>query len=258
MNIIIKLKNSFSDSVTMSTRCMRQSFRSVDTIMTVVATPVIMMLMFVYVFGGAVNTGSISYIDYVLPGVILMCILSGVAYTAYRLNIDIKKGIIDRFRSMPIAKSSILGGHVLTSVVFNIFSVAIIILFALLMGFRSDAGILQWFAAIGIVLLFTLAVTWISIVFGLLAGSGESAGVFSYILLFMVFISSAFTPTDTMSGIVRAFAQNQPMTPIIESLRALLMGEPVGKNALTAVLWCTGILVVSYIAAMQIYKRKAA
>jgi ABC-2 type transport system permease protein len=174
------------------------------------------------------------------------------------LNNDVTKGIIERFRSMPVAKSSILGGHVLTSVVFNAFSTVLILLFALLIGFRADAGITGWLLAIGILLLFTLAMTWIAVMFGLLANSAEGAGVFSYLLLGLLFISSGFAPTETMPGIVRLFAENQPMTPIIETVRSLLMNKSVGNNALIAVMWCSGILIASYIAAMQIYKRKRA
>jgi len=167
----------------MSGRVLRHTFRSIDTLITVVAMPVMMMLMFVYVFGGAMNTGSIDYINFVAPGIVLFTIVSGVAYTAFRLNNDITAGIFDRFHSMPISKSSILGGHVLTSVVFNVFSTVLVLLVALLVGFRPEAGIAGWLLAIGIVMLFTLAMTWVSVTFGLLANSGEGAGVFSYLLL---------------------------------------------------------------------------
>lgn len=257
MNIAMTLKDKLSDQAVMAGRCMRHAFRSIDTIITVVVMPVMMMLITVYVFGGAINTGSVNYIDYIAPGIILMGIVSGVAYEAFRLNNDIKNGIVDRFRSMPIAKSSILGGHVLSSVVFNAFSTVMIMLFALLIGFRAHADIIQWLGVVGMLLLFTFAMTWVAVFFGILASSAEGAGVFSYILLFMLFISSGFAPTASMPGIVRAFAENQPMTPIMDTIRALLSGGPAG-SALSAVIWCVGILVVFYVASMQMYKRKTA
>lgn len=146
----------------------------------------------------------------------------------------------------------------LTAVVFNAFSVLLVMLFALLIGFRSDAGIGGWLITIAILLLFTLAMTWVAVFFGLLANSAEGAGVFSYLLMFLLFISSAFTPADSMRGIIRLFAENQPMTPIIETVRSLLLGMPAGKNALISVLWCSVILFVSYIAAIKTYKHKTA
>lgn len=260
MRIISGIKRSFSDTAVMSGRVLRHTLRSIDTLITVVAMPVMMMLTFVYIFGGAMNTGSIGidYINFVVPGVLLLTIVSGVAYTAFRLNNDITAGIFDRFHSMPISKSSILGGHVLTSVVFNVLSTVLVLLVALLIGFRPEAGMAGWLLATGIVLLFTLAMTWIAVTFGLLASSAEGAGVFSYLLMAMLFISSAFAPTESMPGVVRAFAGHQPMTPVIEAVRSLLLNEPVGNNALLAVIWCFGFLVVFYVAAMQIYNRKTA
>ncbi len=258
MNILSSIMDKLSDSIVMTGRCLRHAFRSIDTLMTVVAMPIMIMLMFVYVLGGAMKTGSINYINFVVPGIILYTIASGTAYTGFRLNKDVTSGILDRFHSMPISKSSILGGHVLTSVVFNMFSAVLVLLFALLIGFRPGAGILEWLLVIGIMLLFTLAMTWVSVTFGLLANSGEGAGVFAYFVLLLLFISSAFAPTESMPRIVRAFAEHQPMTPLIETVRSLLLNKSVGNNALIAVLWCVGILIVAYIAAMQVYKRKMA
>lgn len=258
MQIISIMKDNLSDTMVMSGRCTRHAFRSMDTLITVIATPIMMMLMFVYVFGGAIDTGSINYINFVVPGIVIMCIATGTAYSAMRLNNDMTKGIIDRFRSMPIAKSSILAAHVLTSVVFNAFSIVLVMLSALLMGFRTHAGITEWLVVIGILLLFTLAMTWISMMFGLLANSVEGAVAYSYLFLFLIFLSSAFVPIKSMHGIVRSFAENQPMTPIIETIRSLLTGVPAGNSALISVLWCSGMLIASYIAAIQIYKHKMA
>ena len=258
MKTISRIKRNFSDTVVLSGRMMRHTFRSADTLITVVAMPIMMMLMFVYVFGGAMKTGSMDYINYVVPGILLITIASGVGYTAFRINNDVTAGIFDRFYSMPISKSSILGGHVLTSVVVNVFSAVLVLLVALLVGFRPEAGIAGWLLVIGILLLFTLAMTWVSVTFGLLASSGEGAVAFSYPMMGLLFISSAFAPTESMPGIVRTFAEHQPMTAIITAVRALLMNENVGSNALIAVIWCMGILIAFYIAAMQIYKRKQA
>lgn len=256
MKIISTIKRNFSDTMVLSGRMLRHNFRSIDTIITVVAMPIMIMLMFVFVFGTSIDTGSVEYINYVVPGIILMCITSGVAYSAFRLNNDVTKGIIERFRSMPIAKSSIIGGHVLSSLVFNAFSTVLVLLFAFLIGFRSDTGITGWIIVTGILLLFTLAMTWMAVMFGLLANSAEGAGVFSYLLLGLLFISSGFAPTQSMPRIVRLFAENQPMTPIIETVRSLLTSGTVGNNAFIAVLWCVAILIIFYIAAMQIYTHK--
>jgi ABC-2 type transport system permease protein len=254
MNRISEMRNSLSDSIVMSGRVLRHMTRSIDTIITVVAMPSMMMLMFVYVFGGAIDTGAVQYIDFIVPGIILMCIASAVAYTAFRVNNDVTKGIFERFHSMPIARSSVLAGHVLSSLVFNTVSVLIILLLAFVLGFRTDAGIVGWLSISGVLLLFTLALTWIAVMFGLLARSSEGASVFSYLVLILLFISSSFVPTDTMPRALRIFAENQPMTPVIETLRSLMLHRPPGRDALVAVLWFVAILAVSYVAATRIYR----
>jgi len=258
MTILTGIRRNFSDTAVLSRRMMRHTFRSVDTIITVVAMPIVMMLLFVFVFGGAMNTGSIDYVNFLVPGIVLFTVASGVSYSAVHLNNDITAGIFDRFYSMPISKSSILGGHVLNSVVFNMFSVALVLLVAFVIGFRPHAGPGAWLLAIGLVLLFTFAMTWVAVTFGLLAGSAEGAGVFAYPMLCLLFISAAFVPAESMSGVLRVFAENQPMTPIIEAVRSLLMGQPVGSNVLIAVVWWVVILITAYVAAMRIYKRKTA
>lgn len=258
MQNVSRTNHKFSDLIVMVERSMRHSFRSSDTVITTIALPIMIMAMFVYVFGGSIDTGAVDYINYVVPGIVLMCIAFGATYTAVRLNNDMTKGIIDRFRSMPISQSSILGGHVLTSVVFNSFSTVLVIFFAVLMGFRADAGIIEWLLVVGMLLLFMLAMTWMSVTFGLMANSAEGAGAYSYPVLGLLFVSSAFVPTDSMPEPLRLFAQYQPMTPMIETVRSLMMSEPVGTNALVAILWWSGILLVSYMATMRIYNRKTA
>jgi ABC-2 type transport system permease protein len=210
------------------------------------------------VFGGAIQTGTDNYVNYLLPGILLIAIASGIAYTAYRLFMDMQRGIFERFHSMPIARSAALWGHVLTSLVSNAISVVVIILVALIMGFRSSAGVVSWLAVAGILALFTLALTWIAVIAGLSATSVDGAGAFAYPLLFLPFISSAFVPTETMPTAVRVFAENQPVTPIVDAIRALLSGQPVGNDIWGALAWCLGILIVAYIFAMRAYKRKAA
>lgn len=248
----------FSDMSVMLGRSMRHIFRSMDTILTVCITPIAMMLLFVYVFGGAIDTGTDNYVNYLLPGVLLMAIASGVAYVAYRLFMDKQRGIIERFNTMPIARSTVLWGHVLTSVVSNVISLVVIILVALLMGFRSPAGILSWLAVAGILVLFTLALTWIAAIAGLSAKTMEGASAFSYPLIFLPFISSAFVPTNSMPTAVRVFAENQPVTSIVEAIRALLSNQPVGNDLGIALAWCVGIMVVAYLFAVRAYKRNAA
>jgi len=249
-------KQFFSDMGVMLGRSMRHIFRSMDTIITVTITPIAMMLLFVYVFGGAIQTGKDNYVNYLLPGILLIAIASGIAYTALRLFTDMQSGIFERFHSMPIARSTVLWGHVLTSLVSNAISVVVIILVALIMGFRSSAGVLSWLSVAGILALFTLALTWIAAIAGLSSKSVDGAGAFSYPLIFLPFISSAFVPTGSMPPVVRAFAENQPVTSIVNAIRALLSSQPVGNDIWVALAWCVGIMLVAYIFAMRVYKKR--
>ena len=246
----------FSDLIVMLERSMRHIFRSMDTIITVTLMPIAFMLLFVYVFGGAIQTGTENYVNYLLPGILLIAVASGISYTAYRLFIDLQKGIFERFHSMPIAHSTVLWGHVLTSLVANAISVVIIILVALLIGFRSPAGLIPWLTVAAILLLFTLALTWIAVIAGLSAKSVDGASAFSYPIIFLPFISSAFVPTDTMPAVVRIFAENQPVTSIVESIRALLSNQPAGPELWQAIIWCVGIMFVAYLFAMSVYKNE--
>lgn len=247
----------FSDMGVMLGRSMRHVFRSMDTILKVAIMPIAMMLMFVYVFGGAIQSGTGSYVNYLLPGILLIAIASGIAYTAYRLFMDVQRGIFERFDSMPISRSAALWGHVLTSLVSNAISVVFIILVALLMGFRSSAGVLAWLAVAGILALFTLALTWIAVIAGLSAKTVDGASSFAMPLVYLPFISSSFVPTGSMPGPVRAFAENQPVTAIVNAIRSLLAGQPVDSGLWVALAWCVGILVVAYAFAMRIYRRRA-
>lgn len=216
-------------------RLMRNIMRSPDTIITVAIMPIMMMLLFVYVFGGAIKTGMNNYVNYLLPGILLITIAIGVAYTSLRLFNDVKGGLMARFITMPIKRSSVLWAHVLTSLVSSALSIVLVILVALIMGFRSNADILDWFAVAGILVLFTLALTWLAVIPGLTAGSMEGATAYSYLLIFLPLISSAFVSTETMPKIVRVFAENQPVTSIVNSIRVLLYEGTIGNDIWIAI-----------------------
>jgi ABC-2 type transport system permease protein len=239
-------------------RSLRHILRSPDTIITTAITPIVMLLMFVYVFGGAIDTGGVRYVDYLLPGVLLITVASGVAYTALRLFTDVSSGIFERFQSMPIARSAILWGHVVTSLIANLISLVLVVLVALAIGFRSGAGILAWLAVLGILVLFTMALTWLAVIPGLTAKSPDGAGGFAYPLLFLPFLSSAFVPTAGMPGPVRWFAEHQPVTSIVDTLRNLYAEQPLGNDVWTAVAWCVGLLVVAWALAVRTFHRKLA
>lgn len=250
----------FTDTATLTGRSLKHVTRSPDTIITTAIMPIAIMLLFVYVLGGAIRTGPETgpgaYIDYMLPGILLITVAMGISYTGYRLFSDLQRGIFDRFHSMPIARSAALWAHVLTSLVANLISVVIVVGVALLMGFRSGAGLLHWLAVAGILALFILALTWLAVIAGLSATSIEGATVFSYPLVFLPFISSAFVPTESMPGPVRWFAEHQPVTSIVNTIRELFAGHPVGGDFWVALAWCVGILVLAYAVAVRLYRRR--
>ena len=246
----------FGDTAVLTGRTMRHVTRSLDTIITTAIMPVALLLLFVYVFGGAIKHGSGSYVTYLLPGILLITIASGISYTAFRLFTDMQGGIFERFQSMPIARSGVLWAHVLTSLAANVISLVVVVGVAVAMGFRSGAGALAWLAVAGILILFTLALTWIAVIPGLTAKSVDGASAFCYPLIFLPFISSAFVPTGTMPGPVRAFAEHQPVTSIVNAIRDLFTQQPVGTGIWTALAWCVGILVVAYIFASISYRRR--
>jgi ABC-2 type transport system permease protein len=248
----------FGDTALLTGRSLRHITRSPDTIITTTIMPIAFMLLFVYVFGGAISAGSGSarYVQYLLPGILVITIASGISYTAYRLFLDMQSGIFERFQSMPIARSSVLWAHVLTSLVANLVSVVVVVGVALVMGFRSGAGVGAWLAVAGILILFTLALTWLAVIPGLTATSVDGASAFSYPLIFLPFISSAFVVTATMPGPVRAFAEHQPVTPIVNTIRDLYAQQPVGTDIWIALGWCGGILIVAYTLAMATYHRR--
>ncbi len=249
--------HALADTRALTGRSLRHVLRSPDTIITTAVTPIALMLLFVYVLGGAIDTGSgESYVNYLLPGILLITVASGVAYTSYRLFLDLQGGIVERFRSMPVARSSVLWAHVLTSLVANLVSVTLVVAVALLLGFRTDASVGAWLAVLGILVLFVLALTWLAVVAGLSAKTVDGASAFSYPLIFLPFVSSAFVPTDSMPGPVAWFAENQPVTAIVDTLRSLFAGQPVGSDIWVALAWLVGILVLAYAWATAVYRRR--
>ena len=246
-----------SNTTALTGRSLTHIRRSPDTIITTALTPVAMMLLFVYVFGSAIETDADGkYVNYLLPGILLMTVASGIAYTAYRLFMDVSGGIFERLQSMPIARSALLWSHVLTSMVANMAALALVVLVAVVMGFRSGAGVLAWLAVLGILAAFTLALTWLAVIPGLAARSADAVSGFGFPLVFLPFVSSAFVPTEGMPGPVRWFAEHQPVTPIVNALRSLYAEQPVGDDLWAAVAWCLGLLVVAYLLAMRVYQRK--
>ena len=245
-----------TDTPVLTGRSLRHILRSPDTIITTAVMPIAFLLLFVYVFGGAIDTGTDSYVTYLMPGILLITIASGVSYTAYRLFLDLKSGIVDRFRSMPISRSAVLWAHVLTSLVANAVSLIVVVAVALPMGIGTSAGLGAWLAAIGILALVTLALTWLAVLAGLAAKSQDGAVAFSYPVIFLPFISSAFVPTATMPGPVRWFAEHQPVTSVVDTLRNLFAQQSVGNDIWVALAWVVGVLVLAYVLAVRMYRKQ--
>lgn len=249
------LTRSAQDSATMLGRNLRHTVRSPDTMIMTIALPIMILLMFVYVFGGAMNVGG-PYIDYIVPGIILLCAGFGSATTAVAVSTDLTDGIIDRFRTMAISRSSVLTGHVVESVLRNLVTTTIVILVAVALGFRPSTDPLRWLGAYGIIALFVLALSWLAAALGLLARNPEAANGFTFVFMFLPYVSSAFVPPQSMPSWLHWFAENQPVTPVTETMRGLLLGTPIGDSALLAVGWCAGIAAVGYIAAGVLFRRR--
>jgi ABC-2 type transport system permease protein len=245
------------DAAVLIGRSLRHSARSIDAMITAVVLPVLILLLFVFVFGGAIEVGG-AYVDYVVPGIILLCAAYGSATTAVGVTQDMTTGVIDRFRSLPIVSSAVLTGHVVASVLRNLVSTGIVVGVALLIGFRPTAGPLQWLGVVGVLLLFMTGISWLGAAVGLLARSPEAAGAFSFVVLFLPYASSAFVPPDTMPGFLRGFAEHQPTTPIIETLRGLLLGTPIGGSGPLAVAWCAGMILLGAVGAAVLFRRRTA
>jgi ABC-2 type transport system permease protein len=247
-----------SDALTMSARSVRLSMRHLDALVTSLVLPVMLMLVFVELFGGAIETGAEDYVTYVVPGVILLCAGFGSATTAVSVSQDMTGGIVDRLRSMDVSRAAVLGGHVAASVVRNVASTILVFAIALALGFRPGAGPLHWLAVAGVVLAFVVAVWWLAATIGLLAGSPEAANGFTFVVMFLPYASSAFGPVNTMPSWLQGFAEHQPITPVTETLRGLLLGTPLGREPWTALAWCAGILLVSVVASAVLFQRRTA
>lgn len=257
---MMPLVHAISDSRAMAGRCLRRSLRDPEAFFTALTLPIVLLLLFVYVFGGALSGGG-SYVNYIVPGLIVLCAGFGAGTTAVAVATDMSNGIVDRIRSMPIFGSSLLVGHVVASLARNLVATALVIGAGLLIGWRPCASILDWLAALGMVLLFITAISWLAAAVGLLARSAEAATAFTMVLMFVPYVSTAFVPADTMPAALAAFARHQPFTPIIETMRGLWMGStstgaPVGREAAIAVTYCVAILAISAIAAARLFRER--
>jgi ABC-2 type transport system permease protein len=248
-----------ADALTMAGRCLRLTRRNLDALLTSLLLPVmlLLLLLFVYLFGGAIQTGT-RYVTYVVPGVLLLCAGFGASMTAVSVTDDMNGGIVDRFRSMDVSGASVLFGHVAASLVRNLASTVLVFGVAFLIGFRPSAGPLDWLAAAAVLLLFILAISWLAAAVGLLARSPEAAGGFTFLIMFLPYPSSAFVPIGTMPTWIHGLADNQPITPVIETLRGLLLGTPLGTSPWKALAWCLGILVTSAALSGVLFRRRTA
>jgi len=243
------------DTRVMVTRSVRRSLRDPEAFFTALMLPVILMLLFVYVFGGAMRTGT-SYVDYVVPGLIVLCAGFGAGTTATAVAQDMTNGIVDRFRSMPVSPSSLLTGHVVASLLRNLLATFLVVLVGLAVGWRPTGSSLSWLGAVAVIVLFILALSWLAAAVGLLAGSPEAANSMTIVLMFLPYVSTAFVPADTMPSWLQGFAEHQPMTPVIETLRGLWMGTPLDHQPLWAVVWCLGILAFATAVASMLFARR--
>ena len=244
-----------SDSAAMIGRSVKHTVRNLESLLMSVILPVVLMLMFVYVFGGAIDPSG-DYANYVVPGIILLCTGYGAASTAVDVAQDLAEGVVDRFRSMPILSSAVLTGHVVASLARNTLATVLVIGVAFLTGFRPDAGVLEWLAVAGMLALWVLALSWVAVCFGLIARTVEGANGFTFLVLFLPYLSSAFVPVETMRAGLRAVAANQPVTPITETLRGLLLGTPIGSYGWQALAWCAGLLLAAFAAATILFRRR--
>ncbi|MFD9739119.1 ABC transporter permease [Umezawaea sp. NPDC059074] len=249
------VRTALSDSTTMIGRSIRLSRRNTEMLIISVALPLLMMLLFVYVFGGAIDTGT-AYINYVVPGIVLLCTGYGAASTAMAVADDMTTGMIDRLRTLPIRGSAVLTGHVTASVARNTVSTTIVVGVAIAMGFRPTATLADWLLAAGLLLLYVLALSWLAAGLGVVAKNVEAASALSFAMLFLPYLSSAFVPTHTMPSFLRAISDHQPITPVIETVRALLTDTPVGDNGWIALTWCLGLLAASFTLATTLFRRR--
>jgi ABC-2 type transport system permease protein len=249
---------AINDAWVMTKRSVLHIIRSLDQVMSLILFPIMFMILNRYVFGGAIDTGNVTYANYLFAGIFVQTLAFGANYTTINLAVDMKEGIIDRFKSLPMASSALLVGHVLADLVRNIISGIIIVIMGLIVGFRPNASLKDWLAVIGIALVFTLAISWLSAILGLLVKSIEAAQWVGFVIIFpLTFLSSAFVPTNTLPHILRVFAENQPLSHVINAIRALLVGTPLGNSAWLAVIWSIGIIAVALPLSVYLFRNKS-
>jgi ABC-2 type transport system permease protein len=244
-----------SDALTLSARSLRLSSRNIEVLLTSLLLPVLLMLLFVYLFGGAIQTGT-RYVTYVVPGVLLLCAGYGASVTSVSVAADMAGGLVDRLRSLDVSGAALLFGHVTASVVRNVASTLVVLGIGIAIGFRPHAGLLEWAAAAGILALYVLALSWFAAVIGLVARTPEGANGFTFLVMFLPYPSSAFVPVDSMPSWIQGFAAHQPVTVVIETIRGLLLGTPSGSAPWQAIAWCTGILAASVALAAVLFRRR--
>lgn len=255
-----KLIQSLTDSLLMIQRSSRHILRNTDQLLGTFFQPIMFLVLFAAVFGGAISLAlpdGVGYLDFLLAGIIVQTLAFGSTTTAIAVSNDLQKGIVDRFRSLPMSNIAVLNGHVISDIFRNGISTIVMIVTGLIMGFRSSANLVEWLIIIGILLLFTLMFSWLAAIMGVLSKSVEAVQWLSFIIVFpLTFASSAFVPTEGMNRFLKAFAENQPVTHVIESIRALMLGTPIGNHGIMAVAWCIGILIVAVPIATILFKRR--
>ncbi|WP_413375975.1 ABC transporter permease [Alkalihalobacillus sp. 1P02AB] len=250
-----KLYWALLDGWTMTQRSFKHTFRQPESLLMAIGLPIAIMIMFVYVFGGAIQTGT-DYVNYVVPGVIITCVGFGSSLITVSVTQDMVGGLFERFRTMPLLPSSLMLGHVIGGFVRNAMATTVIFLVALLIGFQPNASFLEWLGVIGVLSLYMFSLNWLFVAIGLITKSVETANAATFPMLFFPYVSSAFVPTETMPTWLHAFAENQPMTPLIETLRGLLLGTPIDNNLWLTLAWFGGLLIVSFIFAIILFKRR--
>jgi len=244
------------DSYIMFQRNLTKTMRSPEAMTMALIVPIVMMVLFGFIFGGIADIEGFSYINFIVPGIILQCICNSSGATALSVHNDMSKGIIDRFRSMQISKSAFISGHVWLSVLRSMVISVVTFGAAFVVGFRPAAGIAEWFAVAGILFLFIIAITWITVIIGLVVGDAEAVSGANFLLVIFTFVSSGFAPVDTLPVVLRIFARHQPMTPVIDAVRGLVLGTPMGNEIVIALVWCLVIAAAAFLLAVQIYKSK--
>lgn len=249
---------ALSDTGILIVRSLKHIFKNMDQLLGLTIQPVMFMLLFGYVFGGAIDTGGVGYINFLVAGILVQMAAFGATTTSLSVATDLKRGIIDRFKSLPMVSSAVMTGHVVADLVRNVLSSIILILVALVMGFRPVASFMDWMAMLGILLLFTLAFSWLSAIMGLLAKSVEATQWMGFFIVFpLTFASAAFVPTATMPTYLRMFAENQPVTHVIEAIRALMIGTPVGSHALIGIIWCLAVIAIAFPIAAYLFRTRS-